>query len=182
MNMMYINQGHGFGIMLGLHALGCLAFSLGILFLIFWAFKHLGEKQLKKWGWTLVIVGAVLCLFTFALGGNMRGGMGKMKFTTKMDHGMMMDSQGSPTMGGDGMAMSMKGMTMMLDGKTGDEFDAAFLAMMIPHHQGAIDMAKLVLKNAKHEELKTLANAIIAAQQMEIDQMQAWQTAWGYDQ
>lgn len=38
--------------------------------------------------------------------------------------------------------MSMYEMEKMLQGKTGDELDRAFLEAMIPHHQGAIDMAK----------------------------------------
>lgn len=82
--------------------------------------------------------------------------------------------------GMDAMAMSMHDMAAMLDGKTGDAFDQAFLEGMIPHHQGAIDMANAALKNAKHEELKALATAIIDSQQKEIDQMKAWMAAWGY--
>lgn len=63
---------------------------------------------------------------------------------------------------------------------TGDEFDKAFMAEMIMHHEGAIDMAKLIGTNAKHEELTTLGQDIITAQTKEIDMMKAWQAAWGY--
>ena len=77
------------------------------------------------------------------------------------------------------MGMSMMDMSRMLEGKTGDALDSAFLEMMIPHHQGAIDMAKY-LTGAKHDELKKLGADIIAAQANEIAQMEAWQTAWGY--
>jgi uncharacterized protein (DUF305 family) len=77
-------------------------------------------------------------------------------------------------------SMSMDDMASMLQGKTGDAFDAAFLAGMIPHHQGAIDMAKQVLVSAKHDELKKLAADIIASQQKEIDEMTQWQKDWGY--
>ncbi len=76
-------------------------------------------------------------------------------------------------------SMSMAEMVKMLEGKTGDALDSAFLEMMIPHHQGAIDMAKF-LTGAKHDELKKLGADIIAAQANEIAQMQAWQKAWGY--
>ena len=51
-------------------------------------------------------------------------------------------------------------MDMMVDSlknKSDDEFDKAFITGMIEHHQGAIDMAKLAQKQAKHEELKTMA-------------------------
>lgn len=76
--------------------------------------------------------------------------------------------------------MSMSEMATMLQGKTGDEFDKAFISGMIVHHQGAIDMAKLAKDNAKHDEVKSLANDILAAQSKEIDMMQTWQTQWGY--
>lgn len=62
----------------------------------------------------------------------------------------------------------------------GDEFDKAFIAEMIMHHQGAIDMAKLIEANAKHDELKQLGGEIISAQSKEIDLMRAWQSDWGY--
>lgn len=62
----------------------------------------------------------------------------------------------------------------------GEDFDRIFIANMIAHHAGAIDMANLALQNAKHEELKTMAREIVNAQTKEIDQMKAWQQAWGY--
>lgn len=62
----------------------------------------------------------------------------------------------------------------------GDEFDKVFIEEMIVHHQGAIDMARLIETNAKHEEIKTLGKAIISAQSSEIDMMQTWQADWGY--
>ena len=49
-----------------------------------------------------------------------------------------------------------------------------FVTMMIPHHQGAIDMAKAVLLYTKDPELKNLAQGIITEQQNEIRIMQAW--------
>lgn len=72
----------------------------------------------------------------------------------------------------------MESMTAGLEGKTGDAFDKAFLAEMIVHHEGAVDMAEAALANAKHEEIKTMANAIISAQTSEIAEMKAWQKEW----
>jgi uncharacterized protein (DUF305 family) len=49
-----------------------------------------------------------------------------------------------------------------------------FVTMMIPHHQGAIDMAKAVLLYSKDPELRNLAQGIITEQQNEINVMLAW--------
>lgn len=49
-----------------------------------------------------------------------------------------------------------------------------FVTMMLPHHQGAIDMAKALLLSTKDPELRNLALGIIAEQQNEINVMHAW--------
>lgn len=49
-----------------------------------------------------------------------------------------------------------------------------FVTMMVPHHQGAVDMAKSLLLYAKDPELRNLAQGIITEQQNEIKVMQAW--------
>ncbi|MFI9816861.1 DUF305 domain-containing protein [Saccharothrix variisporea] len=51
------------------------------------------------------------------------------------------------------------------------EFDMMFLAMMIKHHQGAIDMANTELRQGRNAEAKQLAQRIIDAQQAEIEEM-----------
>lgn len=75
-----------------------------------------------------------------------------------------------------GMGMSMGEMT--ISGDESKPFDQRFLKAMISHHQGAIDMAKMAQQMAEHEEVKTLADAIIVAQQAEIEQMQSWLKEW----
>jgi uncharacterized protein (DUF305 family) len=78
------------------------------------------------------------------------------------------------------LEMNMSQMTDDLKGKTGDDFDKSFTSNMIEHHQGAVAMAELAKKNAKHDEIKTMAADIMTTQSKEIDMMQNWQTAWGY--
>ncbi len=81
----------------------------------------------------------------------------------------MMDSMKQPM-----TADHMKKMEAM----TGKDFDIHFLDMMIPHHEGAVRMAKDALGKAGHAEIKTLAEAIIKAQESEIKKMTEWKTEW----
>jgi uncharacterized protein (DUF305 family) len=70
-------------------------------------------------------------------------------------------------------AMSVMHKGMHTAPQTGDP-DHDFVTMMIPHHQGAIDMAKAILLYGKDEQLKRLAQEIIADQQNEVQLMQLW--------
>jgi uncharacterized protein (DUF305 family) len=56
--------------------------------------------------------------------------------------------------------------------------DEQFLAAMIEHHQGAIEMAEIALERAEHPEVRQLSEDIIATQQAEIEQMRSWQREW----
>ena len=56
---------------------------------------------------------------------------------------------------------------------SGNATDAAFIADMTAHHQGAIDIAKPAREQADHTEIGTLADAIVSAQQPEIATMKA---------
>jgi uncharacterized protein (DUF305 family) len=56
---------------------------------------------------------------------------------------------------------------------TGDA-DRDFVQNMIPHHQGAIDMAKIVLQYGSDPQVKKLAEDVIAAQEKEIGEMKEW--------
>lgn len=62
----------------------------------------------------------------------------------------------------------------MMAGMMNPDPDRAFIEAMIPHHQGAVDMALIELKYGRQTQQKLLARAIIDRQKMEIQQMQAW--------
>jgi uncharacterized protein (DUF305 family) len=82
----------------------------------------------------------------------------------QMDHGQM--GHGSMGMGSGGMARQM----VMQKGKYSDK---AFIDAMVPHHQGAIAMAEVALKNAEHEEIIQLSRNIISSQQAEIEELKS---------
>jgi uncharacterized protein (DUF305 family) len=73
------------------------------------------------------------------------------------------------------MDMTMSDMVKMMDGKSGQDLEREFLTGMIPHHQGAVDMAKVLLKDKTiSQEIKTFAENIIKAQETEIQMMSKW--------
>lgn len=208
MSAMYTTgAGSGIPFLWGLHGLSMIIFGVGLLFVVFWAVKRLHERQLRNWGIGLLLGGGAACLLTLVfLGSRWHGARGPamacdgMKMDRMMEGAMDDDEDGdddasaaSRRMGmmngarmgmtgsGGAMGMPMRDMALMLEGKTGDAFDAAFLQMMIPHHQSAVDMAKLAT-NAKHGEVRELARDILGNQQHEIDAMRQWQRDWGYAQ
>ena len=54
------------------------------------------------------------------------------------------------------------------------DYDLQFIETMIVHHQGAVDMAKMLPEKAQHPEIKKLGVVIIAEQEREIAEMKAW--------
>ena len=80
--------------------------------------------------------------------------------------------------GGEAMMAGMERMNQdMAAAPMNGSTDQTFVAMMIPHHQGAISMAQAELRYGKDPALRRLATGIISAQQKEIAQMQRWQKA-----
>jgi len=71
------------------------------------------------------------------------------------------------------MHRSMQEMMRGMDVPISSDPDRDFLAMMIPHHQGAVDMARLALVHGRDPLTRQLAEEIIASQQTEIASMQA---------
>ncbi|MBD0267841.1 MAG: DUF305 domain-containing protein [Cyanobacteria bacterium Co-bin8] len=89
----------------------------------------------------------------------------------QMDHGGHMDHGGQMDHG------TMDHSSMDL-GPADADYDLRFIDAMIPHHEGAVEMARAVLENSQRPELKELATEIIDAQAQEISQMQQWRQSW----
>ncbi|WP_296744307.1 DUF305 domain-containing protein [Mesorhizobium sp.] len=92
----------------------------------------------------------------------------------EMKHDMSSMAVGaeSPSTAGYAAAMDRMHKDMMIK-YTGDA-DVDFVRGMIPHHQGAIDMAKVVIANGKDPEIRKLAEGVVKAQEAEIKEMQDW--------
>jgi uncharacterized protein (DUF305 family) len=65
----------------------------------------------------------------------------------------------------------MSKMMSAMEAKPTGDIDRDFVAMMVPHHQGAIDMAVLQLRYGKNEQLRRIAQEIIVGQMQEIAAM-----------
>jgi uncharacterized protein (DUF305 family) len=66
--------------------------------------------------------------------------------------------------------MHNQAMSATMSGNT----DKDFVAMMIPHHQSAIEMAEIYLQHGRNAKLKSMASKNISDQKKEIDQMESW--------
>ncbi len=88
--------------------------------------------------------------------------------------GMDMPSAGSQTPADRDFAKADAAMMKNMDVKPSGNPDKDFADMMLPHHQGAIDMAKVELQYGKDPMLRKLAADIVKAQETEITEMRAW--------
>ncbi|MCX6393379.1 MAG: DUF305 domain-containing protein [Solirubrobacterales bacterium] len=81
--------------------------------------------------------------------------------------------------GSDGMSQHEMGMDMDISKlKSAKPFDKAFIEMMVPHHEGAILMAKHELARGSNADIRALGKRIIASQTEQIKQMKQWYQAW----
>ena len=101
----------------------------------------------------------------------MMGGMGK------TDHSAHTDSASPATKAYMEAADSMHG--PMMEGIQDSNPDVAFVRGMIPHHEGAIAMARVVLQYGKDPQTRKWAEDVIREQQREIEEMQAWLSKHG---
>jgi uncharacterized protein (DUF305 family) len=96
-----------------------------------------------------------------------------------MSHSGMPMQSGMPVP--PGMPMSPMGDMSMMESLwrlPPQRLEVVFMSQMIPHHQSAIEMAKLVPERAAHQELKELAQNVINSQSSEIDKMNGWLSNW----
>lgn len=118
---------------------------------------------------TFWLAAALLAAGTAAHAQSMPAGM-------PMDHGKGTPAPSTTAPPGydDAMKASMSMNAMMAAKPTGMP-DRDFVAMMLPHHQGAVEMAKVQLRFGKDPELRRLARSIIKDQEREIALMKRWQ-------
>tara|TARA_A100001391_G_scaffold111858_1_gene75166 strand:+ start:98818 stop:99285 length:468 start_codon:yes stop_codon:yes gene_type:complete len=107
--------------------------------------------------------------------GNMHGNQDDDMGSAMMDTmGMDMDLEAMPEHVQENMAKMMVTMPAMHEGMMNEDADVAFACGMIAHHQGAIDMAQVVLDHGDDPQMRALAEEIIEAQVAEIEQMTTW--------
>ncbi|MDP8953173.1 MAG: DUF305 domain-containing protein [Actinomycetota bacterium] len=133
-------------------------------------------KTLRRLGLPGLLLAVTLALAS--CGGSGGGGQGMQGMNHSGGSGDTQASeQAAPETTGD-----MQGMEGMDHGSTnmdemartmvtpnGEYSDAAFVDAMVPHHEGAVEMAEVALDNAEHEEIRTLAREIIDSQRAEIE-------------
>ena len=109
----------------------------------------------------------VMALWILAMGGGFTGP----SFVHAMP-GMQMGNAASPA--AQAYATGMERMNRDMSITMSGDADRDFATMMIPHHQGAIDMAKVELQYGRDPTLHHMAEAIIAAQEREIGALRQW--------
>ena len=102
----------------------------------------------------------------------------KMSGGMAAQHEQMMKNHDMSAMKADYQKEFMEGMhktmPLMMEGMMKEDADVAFVCGMIPHHQGAIDMARVVLKTGDNAEARKMAETVIKAQEQEIAEMKDW--------
>lgn len=123
------------------------------------------------------------CIAATAAGGMDHSAMGHAEATPgdSVDTGMMemmgmgaVDLEAMPAHVKENMGKMMVTMSAMHEGMMIENPDVAFACGMIAHHQGAIDMAQVLLAHGENPEMRKLADEIIAAQVGEIALLTSW--------
>ncbi len=123
----------------------------------------------------LLLAVAVLVAACGGTGGGQQGsksGGGNKKETAEKSGGGM-DGMDHDQMGHGSMGIGSKGMAKQMVMEDGIYSDKAFIDAMVPHHQSAIEMARVALENAEHEEIQELSRNIVSTQQSEIEELKS---------
>jgi uncharacterized protein (DUF305 family) len=123
----------------------------------------------KRWGLALLVAVA----FILAACGGAGGGQQGSGSAGHGEHGKANESGGMAGMDHSNMDHGSMGMAREMVMENGRYSDKAFIDAMVPHHQGAVDMAEVALQNAEHEEIKQLSRNIISTQRAEIEELKA---------
>lgn len=126
-------------------------------------------KNYLRLGLLALVLAAALALASCASSGSggssQSGGSGDMD---GMGHGGNAGEKSGRTAGMDHGSDDMARQMVMQNGEYSDE---RFIDAMVPHHQGAVEMAEVALKNAEHGEIRSLAEDIVTAQEAEIEEL-----------
>lgn len=136
--------------------------------------KNISIEIDKKTLITAIIGFVIGVVLTLVVAGCMIGGKSRGVYRSQYRR----DSMAKMHQMDNGMHTMMQDMTSRMEGKTGDALDQTFLEDMIVHHQGAVDMAKMLQANTKRPELQKMATDIVTVQTKEIEMMQGWLTEW----
>jgi uncharacterized protein (DUF305 family) len=142
-------------------------------------------KIFGKLGWPVFVIAAALLLVSCGGGGagssqqGENGGSegsrgGDDSGMQGMDHGQMQGEGGGGMAGMEGMDHGSTGsedMARQMVMENGKYSDRAFIDAMVPHHQGAVEMAEVALENAEHQQIRDLSEDIVSAQEAEIEEL-----------
>lgn len=92
------------------------------------------------------------------------------------DHSVHAPSTG-PTAGDRAFAASEAEMHRLMAAASGETVDQSYIAKMIAHHQGAVAMAEVAMRDSRDPEVRRMAQAVIDTQTREIAEMRAWRPA-----
>ena len=128
----------------------------------------------KAWLLTLLLAVALILVACGGAGGGQQGnGAGGEQESADKTGGGGMAGMDHGEMGHGSMGMGSGKMARQMVTENGEYSDERFIDAMVPHHQGAVEMARVALKNAEHEEIKRLSRRIISSQQAEIEELKS---------